>query len=120
MELIGECRPPKGLLPLNDILEVEYNRTTGFVWLKQQKSLEYRFKATGKTVSYETEVTAFVEDRRMRRLTDVKTKELLIWVTISDISVDDSNPSKITFANPTGLSRSFPVVAFEAEGEERK
>ena len=120
LELLDECLLPKGLLPLTDLVEVGRNRTTGFVWLKQQKSLEYRFKAIGKTVSYESEVTAFVEDRRMRRLTGVKTKEMLIWVTVSDISVDHSNPSKISFANPTGLSRSFPVSAFEAEEEERK
>ncbi|XVF27331.1 hypothetical protein REPUB_Repub14bG0098100 [Reevesia pubescens] len=119
LELLGEYRLPKGLLPLNDVVEVGHNRTTGFVWLKQQKRLECKFKAIGKNVSYETEVTALVEDRRMRRLTGVKTKELLIWVAISDISVDDSN-SKITFANPTGLSRTFPVAAFESEKEVRK
>ncbi|XVE51606.1 hypothetical protein DITRI_Ditri02bG0055100 [Diplodiscus trichospermus] len=118
-ELLGECRLPKGLLPLNDIVEVGHNRTTGFVWLKQRKSLEYRFKAVGKNVSYDTEVTAFIEDRRLRRLTGVKAKELLIWVTISDIYVEESNPSKITFASSTGLSRSFPVAAFEAEEEEK-
>ncbi|XP_021294574.1 uncharacterized protein LOC110424342 [Herrania umbratica] len=119
MELLGELRLPKGLMPLDNLVEVGYNRTTGFIWLKQQKSLEYRFKAIGKTVLYEPEMTAFVEDRRMRRLTGVKSKELLIWVSISDICVDKSNPSKITFANSTGLSRCFPVAAFEAEGEGR-
>ncbi|KAK6268481.1 hypothetical protein QUC31_012641 [Theobroma cacao] len=119
MELLGEFHLPKGLMPLDNLVEVGYNRTTGFVWLKQQKSLEYRFKAIGKTVSYEPEMTAFVEDRRMRRLTGVKSKELLIWVSVSDIFIDKSNPSKITFANSTGLSRSFPVAAFEAEGEGR-
>ncbi|XVF87172.1 hypothetical protein PTKIN_Ptkin18bG0097700 [Pterospermum kingtungense] len=120
MELLDLCRLPRGLLPLNDLVEVGRNQKTGFVWLKQQRSLEYRFKAIGRTVLYETEVTAYVEDRRMRRLTGVKTKELLVWLTISDISVDDSNPGMITFANPTGLSRSFPITAFEAEREESK
>ncbi|OWM73071.1 uncharacterized protein LOC116202403 [Punica granatum] len=114
-ELLSEINLPKGLLPLADLVEVGYNRATGFVWLKQSKRKEHRFRAIGRTVSYDTDVTAFVEDRRMRRLTGVKSKELLIWVSISDIFLEERDHSKITFANPTGLSRSFPASAFEAE-----
>ena len=51
----------------------------------------------------------------MRRLTGVKTKELLFWVSISDIYVDEKDLEKISFANPTGISRTFPVSAFELE-----
>lgn len=39
---------------------------------------EIRFKAIGRTVLYETEVTGFVEDRRLRSVIAVKTKELLV------------------------------------------
>ncbi|OMO65671.1 hypothetical protein COLO4_31075 [Corchorus olitorius] len=120
-EFLAEFRLPKGLIPVKSPVEVGLNRTTGFVWLKQQKKSEYRFKAIGKTVSHETELTAFVEDRRMRELTGVKSKELLIWMTVSDIFVSEHNPSKITFLNNlTGLSRTFPVAAFEVEEEETK
>lgn len=114
-QLLSEINLPKGLLPLDDLVEVGYNRATGFVWLKQSKRKEHRFRAIGRTVSYDTEVTAFVEDRRMRRLTGVKSKELLFWVTISDIFIDDRDQGKITFGNSTGISRSFPVSAFDAE-----
>ncbi|VVA31103.1 PREDICTED: unknown [Prunus dulcis] len=111
---------PRALLPLDDVLEFGYNHTSGFVWLKQKKKKEHRFHAIGKMVSYDTEVTGFVEEHRMRRLSGVKTKELLIWVSISDIYVDpNSNPDKITFANGTGISRSFPVTAFGLEEEEK-
>ncbi|KAB1221324.1 hypothetical protein CJ030_MR2G005631 [Morella rubra] len=114
-ELLGEISLPGGLLPLDDVVEVGYNRTTGFVWLTQKRKKEHRFRSIGRSVSYDTEVTAFVEERRMRRLTGVKSKELLIWVTISDIHIDDPGTGKITFANPTGISRSFPVSAFELD-----
>ncbi|KAF5475144.1 hypothetical protein F2P56_006983 [Juglans regia] len=114
-ELLGEMSLPKGLLPLDDATEVGYNRTTGFVWVKQKRKKEHRFRSIGRSVSYDTEVTAFVEDRRMRRLTGVKSKEFLIWVTISDIYIDDPSSGKITFANPTGISRSFPVSAFDLD-----
>lgn len=116
-ELLGGISLPKGLLPLEEVVEVGYNRTTGFIWLKQKRKKEHRFRAIGRTVSYDTEVTAFVEERRMRRLTGVKSKELFIWVSISDIYVDDPGSGKITFGNPTGISRSFPVSAFELEKE---
>ncbi|OMP09417.1 hypothetical protein COLO4_05530 [Corchorus olitorius] len=110
---------PRGLLPLRDIEEVGYVKETGFVWLKQKKSITHKFDKIGKLVSYATEVTAVVEKNKIKRLTGVKTKELLIWITLSDIYVDDPPTGKITFKTPAGLSRSFPVSAFEIEGEEQ-
>ncbi|WCJ27397.1 hypothetical protein M5689_009144 [Euphorbia peplus] len=118
-ELLEEINLPKGLLPLDSFTEVGYNRTTGFVWLKQKAKTQHKFTAIGRNVSYDTEVTAFVENHRMRRLTGVKSKEILIWVTISDIYIDDKDPSKITFGNPTGISRSFPVSAFELQEDSK-
>ncbi|PON43753.1 hypothetical protein TorRG33x02_333090 [Trema orientale] len=114
-QLLDEMSLPRGLLPLDDVAEVGYNRTTGFVWLRQKKRKEHRFPSIGRTVAYDNEVTAFVEERRMRRLTGVKSKELLVWVAISDIFIDDSDLAKITFANSTGISRSFPVSAFQLD-----
>ncbi|GMH01488.1 hypothetical protein Nepgr_003327 [Nepenthes gracilis] len=116
-ELLEEISLPKGLLPLNDLLEVGYNRSTGFVWVKRSKSTKHLFAKIGKPVLYDTEVTAFVESRRMKRLTGVKSKELLIWVTINEIYIDDPSSGKITFGTPLGVSRSFPVSAFEDDDE---
>lgn len=120
LELLKEINMPNGLLPLEDILEVGRHAETGFVWLKQKKAKEHKFKKIGRLVWYDTEVTAFVEDRRMKKLTGVKSKELLIWITISDISISDPERKKINFGTPAGLSRTFPVSAFEEEEEEKK
>ncbi|KAJ9690981.1 hypothetical protein PVL29_013239 [Vitis rotundifolia] len=115
-ELLEEICLPKGLLPLEDLEEVGYNRSTGFVWLKQKKRKQHKFQRIGRNVSYDTEVTAFVEKQRMKKLTGVKSKELLIWVTISDIYIDDPSSGKIAFGNSTtGISRSFPVSAFDLD-----
>ncbi|RZR83787.1 hypothetical protein BHM03_00010509 [Ensete ventricosum] len=65
---------PKGLLPLEGMEEVGYNRATGFVWLKQRKATNHVFKTIEKAVSYAAEVTAFVEDRRMSRMTGYRTQ----------------------------------------------
>ncbi|KAK2642831.1 hypothetical protein Ddye_024594 [Dipteronia dyeriana] len=120
LDLLSEIELPKGLLPLNDLIEVGYNRTTGFVWLKQQNRTDHRFRAIGRNVSYDNEVTAFVENHRMRRLTGVKSKEILFWVSISEIYVDDPNSGKITFGSSTGVSRTFPISAFELEESKDK
>lgn len=114
-ELLDQFLLPRGLLPLSDILEVGYNRTSGFIWLKQRKKKEHRFTAIGRTVFYDTEVTAFVEERRLRRLTGVKSKEFFLSITVSDIHIDEQNTSKITFGTLTGISKSLPVSAFQIE-----
>ena len=117
MELLSELHLPRGLLPLPVLEEVGYNRATGFVWLRQAKTTDHYFKKIKKPVSYAPEVTAFVEDRKMKRMTGVKSKELLIWVSLSEMYIDNPASGKITFRTPSGLSRSFPVDAFEVEEE---
>ncbi|XP_021766054.1 uncharacterized protein LOC110730552 [Chenopodium quinoa] len=119
IELLLEINMPNGLLPMDDIEEVGYNRTTGFVWLIQKKPIQHRFEKIGKQVSYDTHVTAFVENRRMKKLHGVKAKELLIWITLNEIYIDDPNSGKITFGTPTGISRSYPISAFEVEEEKK-
>ncbi|GMP71893.1 hypothetical protein CsSME_00030138 [Camellia sinensis var. sinensis] len=116
-ELLEKISLPKGLLPLDDLIEVGYNESTGFVWLSQKKKKDHTFLRIGRRVSYDTLVTAFVEDRRMRRLTGVKSRELMMWINISEIYINDPASGKITFGTPTGISRSFPVSAFQEEGE---
>ncbi|KAK4427589.1 hypothetical protein Salat_1527800 [Sesamum alatum] len=115
--LLTEMGLPNGLLPLKDIEECGYVKDTGFVWLIQKKKSEHKFEKIGRPVQYAREVTAVVEPKRIKKLTGVKTKELLMWVSLSDIYVDDPPTGKITFKTPTGLSRSFPVEAFQIEEE---
>ncbi|WCJ43076.1 hypothetical protein M5689_023839 [Euphorbia peplus] len=118
MELLREVDLPNGLLPLHDIIECGYHRESGFVWLKQKKSITHKFEKIGKLVSYGTEVTAVVEKNRIKKLTGVKTKELLVWVSLSDIYVDEKSKDKITFQTPTGLYRTFPCSAFVVEDKQ--
>ncbi|KAI3776804.1 hypothetical protein L1987_46594 [Smallanthus sonchifolius] len=112
-DLLAKFSLPKGLIPLTDVTEVGHNASTGFVWVRRKKKTNHFFRAISRKVSYDCDVTAFIEDRRMRNLTGVKSKELLIWVTISDICASESG--KVTFGTPAGLSRTFPATAFEEE-----
>ncbi|KAE8734325.1 putative 40S ribosomal protein S14 [Hibiscus syriacus] len=118
-ELLDKFRFPRALLPLSDLNEFGFNSITGFIWLKQKKKFEYKFKSIGKTVSYDSEVTTFIEERRMRRLTGVKSKEMFIWITVSEISILDIDPCKITFASSSGLAKTFPIEAFALEDERK-
>uniref|UniRef100_A0A1D1Y5M6 Uncharacterized protein At5g01610 n=1 Tax=Anthurium amnicola TaxID=1678845 RepID=A0A1D1Y5M6_9ARAE len=117
LELLREFHLPLGLLPLEDVQEVGYHQESGFVWLRQKKARTHNFRKASRLVSYATDVTAFVEDRRMRRVTGVKSKELLIWVTISEFFLDPKDFSKVTFKTPAGLSRTFPASAFDLDAD---
>lgn len=111
--LLTEMLLPNGLLPLRDIEECGYVKETGFVWLKQKKKRDHKFEKIGRHVQYAQEVTANIGPHRIKNLTGVKAKELLVWLNVSEIYVDDPPTGKITFKSPTGLSRTFPVSAFE-------
>lgn len=116
--LLREVGLPNGLLPLQEVEECGYIEETGFVWIKQKKEIKHKFEKIGKLVSYASEVTAYVEPCKIKKLTGVKAKELFIWVTISEITVDSPESEKIVFKNPTGISKVFPANAFVVEEAE--
>jgi hypothetical protein len=113
--MLAETELPSGLLPLKDIIECGYVEETGFVWLKQKKKVDHYFAKAGRYVSYAAEVSAYAEKGRLKKITGVKAKEMLIWITLNEICVDDPPTGKIHCKAMGGLSRSFPVEAFEAE-----
>ncbi|KAK4421081.1 hypothetical protein Salat_2058600 [Sesamum alatum] len=115
VELLEEFSLPKGLLPVDEIQELGFNRGTGFVWLKMKKKKEHKFKSIGQTVIYNVEITGFLEKGHFSKLTGVKAKELLLPVVVCDILVGDPSPDMIKFTAPVGLSRSYPLSAFAAE-----
>ena len=109
IELLEELHLPRGLLPLNDLEEVGYNRSTSFVWLKQKNKTTHKFKKIDRDVWYGKEVTAFVEDKKMKRMTGVKAQELLIWLSLTSMVIEDPEGKEITFNTVTGIGRTFPV-----------
>ncbi|XP_066372903.1 uncharacterized protein At5g01610-like [Miscanthus floridulus] len=113
IELLEELGLPKGLLPMEDIQEFGYNRETGFMWLVQgKKKVEHTFKKIKQTVSYASEVTAFVEKGKLMKIMGVKTKELMLWLSVVEVYVPEASPDKVTFKTGTGLSHTFDAAAF--------
>lgn len=115
IQLLEELGLPRGLFPLEDIQEFGCNHAAGFIWLIQKKKKDHTFKKIKRAVSYAPEVTAFVEKGKMRKMTGVKTKELMLWLAVVEMYVEDPSSGKITFKTGTGLSDSFAAPAFELE-----
>ncbi|KAD2394319.1 hypothetical protein E3N88_41296 [Mikania micrantha] len=63
-------------------------------------------------VQYAAEVTAVVEKFKIKKLTGVKSKELLLWITLSEIGVDDPPTGKITFNSQFWALQDLSGVSF--------
>lgn len=119
--LLAEIGLPNVLASSPEIEEFYYVKPLGLVFLRLRNRTECRV-VDNIVVSYDTHVTARVEPNRIRKLTGVRAKEFLIWVNLSEIEIraagngDSPAPAVsgfITFRTSVGLSRSFPVSAFE-------
>ncbi|XP_071699173.1 uncharacterized protein [Rutidosis leptorrhynchoides] len=109
--ILREYGLPDGLFPVE---ELGYVKETGFMWVKQKNEIEHKFEKVGKHVSYATEFTSYMEKCKIKKLTGVKTKDLMIWISHVEIFVDDPPSEKITMKTPTGIYRTFPKEAFAA------
>ncbi|XP_075670174.1 uncharacterized protein LOC142639933 [Castanea sativa] len=106
--LLQEFELTLGLLPLADVIEVGYVKNTGYMWI------EHEFKKISKLVSYDTEITRYVEKKRIKKLKGVKAKEFMLWPPVSEITADDPPTGKINFKSLAGITKNFPVEAFAA------
>ncbi|KAG2680690.1 hypothetical protein I3760_11G110100 [Carya illinoinensis] len=121
VELLAELGFPRGVLPLQDLEECGRVRETGFVWMKQKAPYEHFFAGTNTRVSYASEVTAYVEKLKMKKMTGVKSKQaVFLWVPITEMSMEDASSKKIYFKTPMGIGKSFPITAFMNEEEKKK
>ncbi|CAM8991462.1 unnamed protein product [Rhodiola kirilowii] len=114
VSLLQEFDLPLGLLPLTDVIEVGFVRSTGYMWILQKKKTEHVFKVVSRLVSYDAKIHGYVEKNKIRKLKGVKTKELMLWPPVSEIYVDEPNTGKIRFKSLAGITRTFPVEAFTA------
>jgi hypothetical protein len=120
-EMLQALGFPGGVMPLRALEECGLVRETGFVWMRQKAPYEHYFRGTGTRVRYDAEVTAYVEDGRMKRMTGVRSKQVMLWVPIVEMSLEGAARDKIYFKSNVGIGRSFPAAAFaDEEGDEDK
>ncbi|XP_004487163.1 uncharacterized protein At5g01610-like [Cicer arietinum] len=114
ISLLQEFNLPEGLLPLADVIEVGFVKSTNYVWIVQKKKVEHQFKLISKLVSYDTEITGYISKKKIKKLKGVKAKELMLWPPVNEITVDEQPIGKIHFKSLAGITKTFPVEAFAA------
>ncbi|CAK9151692.1 unnamed protein product [Ilex paraguariensis] len=114
ISLLEEFGLPLGLLPLANVVEVGFVRSTGYMWIVQRKKVEHEFQKISKLVSYSTEINGYIEKIKIKKLKGVKAKELMLWPPVSEISLDDPSTGKIHFKSLAGITKTFPAEAFAA------
>lgn len=120
LKLLTDLGFPSGVMPLKDLEECGLVRETGFVWMKQKLPYDHFFKETNTLVRYDSEVTAYVEKGKMKKMTGVRSKQLLLWVPIAEMSIEEPGGDRIYFKTSVGIGRSFPVTAYMDEEEKNK
>lgn len=113
VSLLQEFELPGGLLPLANIIEVGYVKETGYMWIVQQNKVEHEFKMITKLVRYDSEINGHIEKKKIKKLKGVKAKELMLWPPVGEIKVDDPPTGKIHFKSLAGITKTFPVEAFD-------
>ncbi|KAL5997558.1 hypothetical protein ACLOJK_008488 [Asimina triloba] len=120
-EFLTELGLPIGILPLgNGVTELGYNRAAGFVWMLRRSSYQHFFKKTGRWTKYATVVTAFVDKYKMSKIAGVTSKQMMVWASVKEMSIDDPERKTITFKAAAGVKVSFPASAFTEEEEEKE
>lgn len=110
--ILEEFELPGGLLPLANVIEVGFVSSTGYMWIQQKEKVEHNFKMITKLVSYDKDITGYVEKKRIKKLKGVKARELLLWPPVSEIVIDNPPTGKIHFKSLAGITKTFPVEAF--------
>ncbi|KAJ3695208.1 hypothetical protein LUZ60_000585 [Juncus effusus] len=117
--ILEEFGLPTGLLPLTNVIESGYVKETGYFWIIQENKLDHYFTKIRKYVSYETEITGYIEEKCIKNQTGVKGKEMMIWMPIVEMTafVHESNgEGKMQFKSSIpGITRTFPIEAFQIE-----
>ncbi|RCV39604.1 hypothetical protein SEVIR_8G248100v4 [Setaria viridis] len=118
--LLKEAGLPNGLLPLKDLIECGYVQETGYVWLKQKKRVDHVFQSLGRLVSYGTEITGYAEKGRIKKVKGIKTRELMVWVPVEEIALDEPATGKLICKSIAGITRTFPASAFHIPEKENQ
>ncbi|KAF9620902.1 hypothetical protein IFM89_015299 [Coptis chinensis] len=115
--LLEEMGLPNGILPLDNIEECGYAKDTGFFWFKRKERKEFYWQNAGKLVCYDPEVTGYVEKSKIKKMKGIKSKELSIWISISEVSVKNPPTAKVTFKGTAGLFMTYPLSYFVIQEE---
>jgi hypothetical protein len=119
-ELYEHMGLPKGLLPLQDIVEGGWCEETGFTWVVTARPQRHHFERADKLCAYDQVVTSTVSKGRVSHIRGVRARELGLWVPVNEIFVaaadsklPDRGPKKLVFKSIMGFSRSMPFELYD-------
>lgn len=120
MEILDELGMPRGVLPLKGLIE-EWGmvKETGFLWMKLKAPHQHYYAKAKILVSYAPEVTAYVEKHKITKVTGIKTKQLLVWVPVAEMFIEDPASEKLC-VKAVGFTKSYPFSVFLTEEEEKE
>lgn len=111
--LLKESGLPEGLLPLEDATEMGHVKETGYMWIQQKKKVQHEFN---KLVSYDVQITSFVEFACIKKLKGMEAKELMLRPPVGEITVDQSS-GKIHLKSFAGVNhQDVPRRGFHNRG----
>ncbi|KAI5060790.1 hypothetical protein GOP47_0025210 [Adiantum capillus-veneris] len=113
-DLLEAMGLPGGLLPMENVVDCGFDKKSGLVWIRQKKPTRHFFHRIRRTVSFGTEVRAYISPNRLHSVSGVHARELLLWAPVGDVSLIDED--KLKFKTYGGISKTFPADAF-AKGE---
>jgi len=116
MDIMESYCLPGGLMAMKDVLEAGIMEETGQVWIKQKCESKHHYKKADKHVKVSANITCKVEKNKIKNIKGVKARDMMLWVPVNEMEVDEKNPGKIHFRSIGGLTRTFPVEYF-ARGE---
>lgn len=107
---------PGGLMAVTDVLEAGIVEESGQVWIKQKSESQHYYKKADRHVRFSSNITCKIEKMKMKNIKGVKVRDMIFWVPVNEIEVDEKNPDKLYIRSIGGLTKTFPVEYF-ARGE---
>ncbi|KAK4729417.1 hypothetical protein R3W88_022405 [Solanum pinnatisectum] len=104
---------PKGMLPLKYVEEFGYVSKTGFIWMKQKAPYQHYFS------SIKTRRRSLHTLREMKKISGVKSKQLLLWVPTIEMSIIEDQ-KKIYLKTLMGIGMSYPIIVFMTDEEKEE
>ncbi|XP_015065502.1 uncharacterized protein LOC107010728 [Solanum pennellii] len=114
ISLLEEFEFPLGIFPVADVIEVGFVKNTGYMWIKQAKKVEHKFKMFHTPASYDTEISGYIEKRRIKKVKGMKAKGPIVSPPVNEMIVDDPPNGNIQFKGLAGISRTLPLEFFAA------
>ncbi|KAK2997725.1 hypothetical protein RJ639_026244 [Escallonia herrerae] len=103
--LLEEIGQPFGL-PLAEVIEVGPPGTCGCC--KQGRNTT-NLRMINDLVSYDTEISGYIEKKQIKKLKGVKAKEPMLCPPAGEIATSEPLAGKIHSKSIAGITRSFPV-----------